>query len=188
MASTNYEMQPGKITLRPASAGDAEFLFQVYSSTRAEELGLLGWSPAQQATFVRMQFNVRQRSYAATYPSAETCVVCLGNIFAGSTIVFRGPNEIRLVDISLLPEFRGHGVGGELIRNLISEANSSRHPLRLSVLRGNRAAHLYERLGFVAIGGDTMYCEMELASPHETNRTEVANTSLENTPHARRVE
>jgi len=33
--------------------------------------------------------------------------------------------------------------------------------LRLSVLRGNRAARLYQRLGFVKIAEDEMYLQME---------------------------
>jgi ribosomal protein S18 acetylase RimI-like enzyme len=164
MASTeNQAASAGKIALRPASANDSEFLIHVYASTRWDEMASWRWSPAQQESFVRMQYNVRQRGYAAAYPTATVSIISVDGVPAGSIIIFRGPAEIRLLDISLLEEYRGHGIGRDLIRALISEAARSKFSLRLNVLRSNRAAHLYERLGFVAKGGDPMYSEMEWA-------------------------
>jgi len=147
-----------------------------------------GWTPARQSDFITMQFGVRQRGYAAAYPSAETCVISFGEAQAGSIITSRARNEIRLVDIALLPEFRGCGVGGEVIRGLVSEAGESGSVLRLSVLRGNRAEHLYERLGFIATGGDAVYCEMELTPRQAQERADAANTSRENVSNAGKAE
>jgi ribosomal protein S18 acetylase RimI-like enzyme len=76
-------------------------------------------------------------------------------------IDFRDQNEVRLVDISLLPEHRNGGAGSRVIGGLIAESARSGVPLRLSVLRGNRAARLYQRLGFVKIAEDEMYLQME---------------------------
>src|ERR1700676_1009761 len=164
MASTeNQAASARKISVRPASADDSEFLIHVYASIRRDEMASWGWSPAQQWSFVRMQYDVRQGGYAAAYPAAVVSVVSVDGVPAGSIIIFRGPAEIRLLDISLLEEYRGHGIGRDLIATLLSEAARSNFPLRLNVLRSNRAAHLYERLGFVAKGGDAMYCEMEWA-------------------------
>lgn len=85
---------------------------------------------------------------------------------AGSVIVFRGPAEIRLVDIALLPEFRNRGLGARLISQLIEEAGRAAIPLRLSVTAGNPAIHLYQRLGFVATGQNQVYLEMECHHPN----------------------
>jgi ribosomal protein S18 acetylase RimI-like enzyme len=159
----NEQASSVRISLRAASAGDTEFLVRVYASTRQEEMASWGWDSKRQASFVRMQFDMRHRGYVAAYPTAETSVISVDDAAAGSIIIFRSPGEIRLLDIALLPEFRGRGIGAELIGVLISEATRSGSPLRLSVLRGNRAAHLYQRLGFVARGGDEMYSEMERA-------------------------
>ena len=145
----------------PASGNDREFLRKVYASTRQQELEACGWPARQQESFVRMQFEARRRSYEAQYPSATESIIMDENTPAGSWIVFRGPSEIRLVDIALLPEHRGRGIGSRLISTLIREAMDSNLPLRLSVLRGNRAIRLYERLGFVVISSDSMYLEME---------------------------
>jgi ribosomal protein S18 acetylase RimI-like enzyme len=155
-----------QISIRPVLTEDDDFLLQLYASTRADELASCGWTPAQQAAFIRMQFDIRQRGYTAAYPSAEVSVLSLANVKAGSLIVSRGDREIRIVDIALMPEFRNRGIGSEMIRRLILESTHSGTPLRLSVVRGNAAMHLYERLGFVAIGDDAMYCEMEYTPKH----------------------
>ncbi|HYL76328.1 MAG TPA: GNAT family N-acetyltransferase [Bryobacteraceae bacterium] len=165
MAATENEQASSlKISLRPATAGDDEFLLHIYASTRHDEMASWGWDLAQQTGFLRMQFDVRHRGYLAAYPAAETSVVSAGGIPCGSLIVSRGRGEIRLVDIALLSEFRGRGIGAHLLGMLLAEAARSQASLRLSVLRSNPAVHLYERLGFIATGGDEMYAEMEWTS------------------------
>jgi ribosomal protein S18 acetylase RimI-like enzyme len=162
MASSDSQKPSSRhMFLRTAAANESEFLIRAYASTRAEEMAAWGWNPAQQASFIQMQFHARRRGYAASYPSADTSVIFLNDVPVGSLTTFRGAREIRLLDISLLAEYRGQGIGGELIGILISEATSVKSAVRLSVVRGNRAVGLYERLGFVATGGDAVYCEME---------------------------
>ncbi len=146
---------------RLVSGEDGEFLFQVYAATRAEEVAAWGWPPAQQESFLRMQFQARRQSYAAAYAGAIGSILLANGVPAGSAIVWRGAAEIRLVDIALLPEFRNRGLGTEWMVRLIREARAAGLPLRLSVFRGNRAAQLYERLGFVTAAAGSMYIEME---------------------------
>jgi ribosomal protein S18 acetylase RimI-like enzyme len=177
-----------KISLRPATVNDNDLLLHVYARTRQDEMASWGWSAEQRSCFLRMQFDARKRGYATTYPSAENSIISIGDVPAGSITIFRGPSEIRLVDIALLPEFRGRGHGGEVIRMLISEAADAGSALRLSVLRSNRATHLYERLGFIAKGGDEMYCEMECAPTESQSQGKVANTSQETIPNVGKAE
>ena len=186
--TANEETSSRRISLRPASPNDNAFLLQVYASTRQEEMASSGWSPVQQSSFVRMQYDARKYGYEASYPSSENSVISMGGVPAGSLIIFRSSSEIRLVDIALLPEFRSRGIGGEVIRMLISEAGDAGSALRLSVLRSNRARHLYERVGFIVKGGDEMYCEMERVPAQMQARGNVANTSPEKDPHAGKSE
>ncbi len=150
-----------KISLRPASPEDEHFLLKLYASTRQEEMALLNWPEGQKEAFLRMQFNARRRSYSSSYPGAQYRIILRGDSPAGAMIDFRDQNEVRLVDISLLPEHRNCGAGSHVIGGLIAESTRSGVPLRLSVLRGNRAARLYQRLGFVKIAEDEMYLQME---------------------------
>jgi len=150
-----------RIYLRAVSPEDKGFLLKLYASTRQGEMDAWGWTAAQKEAFIRMQFGARERSYEASYPGAERRIIFIGNDPAGGMIVFRDQTEIRLVDISLLPEHQGRGVGAKLVGELIAEAANASVPLRLSVLRGNPAAGLYKRLGFVTTGEDEMYLQME---------------------------
>lgn len=150
-----------ELSHRPASAEDAAFQFEVYASTRAEELAGLGWSAAQQEAFLRMQYSMRRQSYEMSSPDARHSILLSAGVPAGTAIVWRAPAEIQLVDIAFLPEFRNRGLGTRFLEGLIGEARRSALPLRLSVLRGNPATRLYERMGFVARSTSSMYIEME---------------------------
>jgi len=150
-----------EIRIRPVQSSDQDFLLEVYAGVRRDEMLSWGWSADQQRAFVRMQFHARRQSYLFQYPDASESVIVVDSVPAGSMIVFRGASAIWLVDIALLPDFQSRGIGGGLITRLANEAEGSGLPLRLSVARGNRAARLYDRIGFVATGGDSMYIEME---------------------------
>jgi GNAT superfamily N-acetyltransferase len=148
------------LSWRSATAADEAFCFSVYASTRAEELAAWGWGVAQQEIFLKMQFTAQAASYRATFPGASHAIVLRGDRPVGTLIVNHTADEIRLVDISLLPEHRGAGLGAATIRRLQAEAHGSGRPLRLRVLKTSPAARLYARLGFIATGGDEMRVEM----------------------------
>lgn len=150
------------LTERPVSADDADLLFRVYAASRADEVAAWGWPPAQQESFLRMQFRARAQSYAGAYPDAAHSILLCNGEAAGSAIVWRNGSEFRLVDIALLPEFRNCGLGTLWMTRLIRQAEAAGVLLRLQVFQGNRAAELYRRLGFVAKSNGGMYVEMEL--------------------------
>jgi ribosomal protein S18 acetylase RimI-like enzyme len=152
------------LSLRPASRDDEDFLWTVYAGSRRDELAAWGWPPQQQESFLRMQYRARCLSYAAAYPDAQESIVLEGQMPVGAMIVSRSPLEVRLVDIALLPEHRGRGLGKLILSDLIRQEESSGYPVRLSVSRGNPALRLYQRLGFVSTGEDAMYIEMEYKS------------------------
>ncbi|MGC2745737.1 MAG: GNAT family N-acetyltransferase [Candidatus Angelobacter sp.] len=152
-----------KPQLRPSLPEDGDFIFRLYASTRVEELRGLGWTAVQQEAFLRMQFNAQQQWYAATYSSAENQIIEKDHQPIGRMVVQREPNTWRLLDISLLPEHRGQGIGGELIRALVQQClESGAALLQLQVLNTNPAQRLYARLGFIKTGEDQIYTQMEL--------------------------
>jgi ribosomal protein S18 acetylase RimI-like enzyme len=152
---------PLPILLRPATPNDEDFLFRVYASTRREEIALCAWPPAQQAAFLAMQFQSRRCAYTSEYPGAERSIILIGTLAVGSTIVSRSDLELRVIDIALLPEYRNQGIGAQLLGEFIYESAGLKMPVRLSVLKGNPAIRLYERLGFVLTADSQVYCEME---------------------------
>ena len=84
---------------------------------------------------------------------------------AGRIWIGRDDEEIRLLDIALLPEFQNRGVGTLLLRWLIEEATQSGKALRHMVFVMNNDAHrFYERLGFEVIEEMGAYKHMEWKS------------------------
>ncbi|AKQ69760.1 Acetyltransferase, GNAT family [Myxococcus hansupus] len=138
------------IDLRAATASDEPFLFALYVSTREHELAAWGWAPAQRDAFLRMQWMAQSHDWAARYPGADHQVVCRDGQPVGRLLVARTTPEWRVVDIALLPQHQGGGVGTRLLTHVRDEAAKAGAPLRLQVLRTNPARRLYERLGFEA--------------------------------------
>jgi len=153
--------EPTHVTLRPCTPGDQDFLFQLYAATRMPELAPLGWAPTQIEMFLRMQFSSQQRWYEMAYATANHQIICLDGQPVGRIMVLREPAKFQLVDISLLPEHRGQGIGGGLLLELIAESEQTGVPVGLQVLKNNPAIHLYERSGFARTGEDEMYYQME---------------------------
>ena len=149
------------ISLRPFRLDDQEFLYQLYASTRLQEIAGFGWPAAQQEMFLRMQFNAQYRSYEAAYGQAEHRIVEQDGKPVGRIMVLWQKDFALLVDIALLAEHRGRAIGGGLLRDLIQQCARKRVPLRLQVLKTNPALRLYRRLGFTTTAEDQMYIQME---------------------------
>jgi len=152
------------IRLRPANSDDQAFLFDLYRSTRAEELSAWGWDEAQQQAFLNLQFRGQQAHYAE-YSNTNHQIILDGEIPIGRPIgrilTSHLTDEIRLVDIALLTEHRGQGIGAALIQSLFKEAVRESKTVRLHVVKEARALRLYQRLGFQIIGDAVSHYLME---------------------------
>ena len=140
--------EPANITLRPVSSDDFDFLVGVYGSTRAEELALVPWTTEQQQVFVRSQFAAQQDHYAKNYPTASHDIIMSNGRPVGRLYVARLDQEIRIIDITVLPADRNAGIGSYLIQQLLDEANRSGKITRIYVEEFNPSLRLFERLGF----------------------------------------
>lgn len=140
---------------------DHEFLYRVYASTRQEELATVPWTAEQKEVFLRSQFSLQHQHYQKYYADAAFDVILCAGEPAGRLYVFRSPGEIRIVDIALLPEHRGAGIGGRLLQDLLTEAAASGKRVSIHVERFNPAMRLYERLGFTKQEEVGVYFRME---------------------------
>src|SRR5207244_1033061 len=119
---------------------------QLYKSSRGDDLRGLGWDEDRIGEFLEMQYEAQRNFLATDHPSLTDQIVLLEGGAIGRLAVEHRPDEIRLVDLALLAEHRNRGIGTHLIQQLKSE--SANRPLRLQVIRFNRAISLFERLGF----------------------------------------
>jgi len=148
--------------LRPVEPADQDFLLALYGSTRADELAMVPWTDEQKAAFVAHQFAAQSAHYAEHYEGLTSDVIVVDGERAGRLLVARWAEEIRIVDIALLPEFRGRGTGTALLRELIAEAGRAGKRLSIHVELNNPAMRLYERLGVRPVREAGVYLLMAL--------------------------
>lgn len=147
--------------LRPVTPDDAEFLLRLYASTRERELAQVPWSAEQKALFLRQQFDTQASWWLQEYSEATFDVVEIDGRSAGRLYVHRAGREHRIVDIALLPEHCGQGIGTRLIQAVLAEAERAGARVTLHVEVLNPARRLYERLGFVLVEDRGVYLLME---------------------------
>ena len=150
-----------RISFRPEIPQDEAFLSKLYSTTRDAEMALTGWDLAQQQAFLRMQFQFQTTHYRQHYSDAFFQIILRDNAPIGRIYLHYGPSQIRLMDIALLPEYRGVGIGRSILQDLLQRAAELGQPVTLHVERFNPALRLYERLGFQVIEdlGINLYME-----------------------------
>ncbi|MDQ6419530.1 GNAT family N-acetyltransferase [Paenibacillus sp. LHD-117] len=153
------------IATSPISPVDEEFLFLLYANVREPEMQASGFDETMKQAFLRMQWNAQRAAYAMRYPHANHERILVENVPVGRMLTNRSDTELRLVDLSILSAYRNRGFGTHLLEALKQEASASRLTLSLSVLRGNPARRLYERMGFASAGGDDVYEQMNWSLP-----------------------
>ena len=160
-AGSKSNSHPPPVSLRPERPGDTGLLFDIYASTREEELALTNWNEPMRRAFLDQQFNAMRQGYRSMFPAGEFSIIELDSQPAGRMVIHRGKNEIRVVDLALLPAYRNRGLGTFLMRQVCAEGANAGKPVRLCVLKNNRAFRWYERLGFVKTGETGFYDELE---------------------------
>lgn len=165
---------PTEITLRPIAPGDEAFLYRVYASTREAELALVDWDEAQKEVFVTMQFTAQHRYYQEHYPDASFQLILANDQPAGRLYLHTGPEEIRIIDIALLTEYRNAGIGTSLLEDILRTAEEAGKPVSIHVERFNPAMRLYERLGFSTVSENGVYYLMERMPGNRGEHNQVA--------------
>lgn len=152
---------PGGVGFRPIRPEDEEFLCRLYASTRQAEMEMVDWSPEEKERFLRSQFEAQHTFYMQQFPEAEFLVVEREGEPVGRLYLDRREDEHRLIDIALVPEERGRGLGTRLMEGVLAEAREAGKAVRIHVERNNPAQHLYARLGFRQIEDQGVYHLLE---------------------------
>jgi RimJ/RimL family protein N-acetyltransferase len=150
-----------RISLRPIEDGDMEFLLALYATTREDELKQVPWTPEQKAAFVHQQFWAQHTHWRENYTDTSWDLVLADGVPAGRLYVARWKDDIRIVDIALMPAHRGAGLGTRMIRDIFAEGDASGRKVSIHVEVFNPARRLYERLGFAQAGERGVYLLME---------------------------
>jgi ribosomal protein S18 acetylase RimI-like enzyme len=180
-ASYSPGVSAGIITLTSPCHSDEALFYRTYAGTRLEEMALTGWDAKQQDLFLRMQYEAQRQSYLVQVPAAEYWVIRLDGHPAGRLITNRTTEDIHIVDIAVLPEFRRQGIASNLMNSMLAEARLAGKTVSLHVERFNPALSWYERLGFNLLHAGPIYLEMvwrpisATSVAHLSERAEAAN-------------
>jgi ribosomal protein S18 acetylase RimI-like enzyme len=135
---------PVIVSLRPATGGDEPFLRQLYRSTLKQQMAAAGLPEAQIAGILDLQFKIQDLQYRQKYTDAAFDIVLSGEEPIGRLYVDRRERETKVIEISLLPDWRNKGIGSSLLQGILNE----RKKVQLCVEVANPALRLYFRLGF----------------------------------------
>lgn len=150
--------------LRRATEDDANFLRDLYASTRWDELAPTGWPDDGKRAFLAQQWQAQRHYYGKHYAQADNLVIGHGEAGAIGRIVIHQGADLRLVDIALLPAWRGRGLGTGLVQALCTLADLLGLPIVAHVETFNPAQHLYARLGFRVEDNNQIYLRMRRAA------------------------
>ncbi len=156
------------VNRRPACETDLTFLGLLYASTRTEELSQVPWSETEKQSFLDQQFKAQHQFYHQQFPNAKFDLIVSNGRPIGRIYVDQRDDEIRLIDIALLPEIRGNGIGSELINQVLNKARTLSKAVRIHVEVNNPAMRLYRRLGFKQIDTNGIYHLMEWYDDQES--------------------
>lgn len=125
-----------------------DFLKKVYRSTREAELSWTSWNEQQKSDFIDQQFHAQHQYYTENYTGAHFTLILAGEQPAGRLYAVEWPDEIRIIDLTLLPDFQGKGYGSKILRSILDLGATIRKKVGIHVERTNPAMKLYHRLGF----------------------------------------
>jgi ribosomal protein S18 acetylase RimI-like enzyme len=69
----------------------------------------------------------------------------------GRIYIEREPGLIKILDVTVLPEFRNGGIGSELIRGVLNEAADSNRNVQIYVETFNPSLELFRKMGFSVV-------------------------------------
>ena len=150
------------IKFRPIKLSDKPFLYRLFVSTRPD-ITLLNTCDEEKVKLLESQFKAQTFHFHTYFGDADFLVVLKENRPIGRLYIHRRGDEIRVIDITLLPEHRGDGIGTKLMVDILKEGQIADKPVRLHVEKYDRAIRFYERLGFVKIAEKDYHFLMECA-------------------------
>jgi ribosomal protein S18 acetylase RimI-like enzyme len=153
------------ITLRPAVDGDYDFMRLLYHAARAEEMQHFPFDEAQKAAFLDQQFAAQFEHYGIHYPTCERNIIESDGQPIGRMWIDEWKDQIRLVDIAFMPEWRGSGLGTRLLRQLLDRGAAAGKPVTIHVEAFNPALRLYQRLGFQQVDTNGVHLLMRWTPP-----------------------
>jgi ribosomal protein S18 acetylase RimI-like enzyme len=176
---TMATVNPADISLRPARDGDEPFLKRVHEAAwHWEFASLLQTDQADlYHKIMAQQYDSQHRFYFANYDTAHYGIIQWTGQPIGRLYVDYRDDEVRVLEIAILPEYRGRGIGRIVMTGLCLEAAMRRKPVRLHVHYLSRAQRFYQHLGFREIALEGPDRLMEWRHPQAEGQARILHGS-----------
>jgi len=149
--------------LRACTEADDAFVYDVFSTTWESEVAALPNQNLAQHV-LRIQHIAQERRFASRYPGLQRFIVVQDGQPAGRLYVHESDSLLEVVDLTLMPSFRDHGIGTRIFHELFEYATAAEQTISLRVERRNeRATMLYSQLGFDLVFVDDLDNHFEWA-------------------------
>lgn len=136
---------------------DLPFVAELYASTRREEVAMTDWPPEMQAAFLAHQHTAQHSHYSIHFADAEWLILEREAEAIGRLYLRDEPDSLHIIDISLLPDSRGQGIGGAVLCDILAHAQTLGKGVSIHVEKNNPARRLYQRLGFAMVEDRGVY-------------------------------
>jgi len=150
---------------RPENDADTDFLMRLFASTREDELAPVPWTAEQKAAFLAQQFQAQRRHYRTQLDNCAFDVIEHRGEPVGRLYLQTGESCLHLVDIALVPDMRGQGVGAAILEAVQVAASARGKGVSAFVEQANPARRLYRRLGFAEIADHGIHLEIVWSAP-----------------------
>lgn len=124
----------------------------IYIKASEEDLGFLLW--------LRKETMVEHYIKAGKEVSEQNLLSRIKDNFEHAKIILQqeqkigllkvaeNKTEIEIFQIQIAPDYQNKGIGSQIIQSILQEASAKEIPVKLSVLKVNKAQTLYQNLGF----------------------------------------
>ena len=157
MATFVSQKLDGNIEFRVIADSDQEFLKTLYGTTRTAELEMVPWTDEQKDEFIQMQFDAQHTFYQEQFGDSEFLIIQKDGFDIGRLYVDVRSDEVRIIDIALMPHYRGLGLGSTLLKAVMDTAKGLSVPVGIHVEKNNPAMSLYKKLGFELVEDQGVY-------------------------------
>ncbi|MDP0491845.1 MAG: GNAT family N-acetyltransferase [Verrucomicrobiota bacterium JB023] len=145
------------MSLRPQEEDDRVFLEELVIALREDEPGFRHLLPSERNRLLAEQCRLQLAHYQRHFPQAFFLLIIAEGERIGRIYLDHQPDHMRVVELSLLPAYQGHGIGRRFMETFQAEASRCQIPIRLSVAFGNSAFQFYEKLGFRKSGQSELH-------------------------------
>lgn len=160
-AASPWQPSLSEVMVQTIATADMPFLNSLYAAARDAEVASTGWNEADQREFLVAQFRTQHSYYREHFTDGHFLLLSRGGRAIGRLYWWSQGEGASLIDVTLLPEECGQGLGTALLTLLTQQADKQGQTITLHVEPQNPAHRLYRRLGFDVVSNNSVYLKMQ---------------------------